>query len=152
MKNNCIRKRINILIPLLFAVILSSCGIPSANNTSGKGQSVDFAGEWTDEAGGPTVVDIWVDDAGIWHGEISRSDDDAVASFWSFSASAEGNTLIYTDMQHMRGIYDEEGEVTEDNIYSDGSGKLILTDGKLSWQDDKEGAGNGLLFIYSGEY
>ncbi len=113
---------------------------------------MDFAGEWTDEAGGSTVVDIWVDDAGIWHGEISRSDDDAVASFWSFSASAEGNTLIYTDMQHMRGIYDEEGEVTEDNIYSDGSGKLILTDGKLSWQDDKEGAGNGLLFIYSGEY
>ena len=137
------------IIPIM--LILGACGIPNAKNTTAK-ESADFSGEWSDEAGGSTVIDMWRDDEGLWHGEISRGDDDYTASFWSFSGTGTGNTLSYKDMQRVRGVYDEEGEVTEESIYVDGSGKLILKDGKLSWQDDKEGAGNGLVFIYSGEY
>ena len=143
------KKTIIHILPLI--LLLTACGIPNAKNTAPK-EAADFSGEWTDEAGGPTVIDIWRDDEGVWHGEISRSDDEASASFWSFFGNADGDTITYTDMQCVRGIYDEEGEVTEENIYVDGSGRFILKDGRLSWQDDKEGAGNGLVFIYSGEY
>ena len=152
-KNDNIHKHHpHILITLLAAFLITSCGIPNAKNTASGGESADFSGEWTDEAGGPTVIDLWRDDAGLWHGEISRSDTEDSASFWSFSGEGNGDTISYSDMQRVRGLYDEEGEVTEESIYTDGSGKLILTEQRLSWQDDKEGAGNGLIFIYSGEY
>lgn len=140
---------------LITAIILSSmicaCGIPSAKNAASK-TPTDFSGEWSDEAGGDTVIDMWSDESGLWYGEISRSDGYDRARFWSFSGSAEGNKISYDNMECICGIYDEEGEVTEENIYQNGSGSISITDGKMSWKDDMEGAGEGISFIHTGEY
>ena len=145
------KKKYFITIAFLM-IFLSACGIPSANNTGSGAESVDFSGEWSDEAGGSIVIDMWRDESGRWYGEISRSDTDYQASFWSFSGNAEGSVIKYDDMSCIRGIYDEEGEVTEEAVYENGSGSISITDGKMSWQDDVEGAGACISFIYSGEY
>lgn len=133
-------------------MLLGACGIPSAKNAGTAVETTDFSGEWSDEAGGDTVIDMWCDDTGLWNGEISRRDGDNRASFWSFTGSAKGNVIKYADMECIRGIYDDEGEVTEELVYENGSGSISITDGRMSWQDDMENAGAGISFIYSGEY
>jgi hypothetical protein len=145
-----------VLAAAFIAIALcASCGIPNAQNTASSAsaaESADFSGEWSEEAEGFTVIDIWKDDYGLWHGEISRSDMDDSASFWSFSGTASGSEITYTDMKLIRGSYDEEGEVTEEAVYEDGSGVISLNDGKLYWRDDKENAAEGLSFIHTGDY
>lgn len=145
------KKRFPITL-ILIMTLLCSCGIPSMKNKNAGDEVTDFSGEWSDEAGGETVIDLWSDEDGLWHGEISRRDSDDQASFWSFSGKASGNVISYDNMECVRGIYDSEGEVTEKAVYENGSGSISLTDGKMSWQDDAEGAGNGIVFIHSGEY
>ena len=138
-------------IAITIMMLFSACGIPSARNAASKAE-VDFSGEWSDEAGGDTVIDMWSDESGLWYGEISKSDGFDRARFWSFSGSAAGNVIKYENMECIRGIYNEEGEVTEEIIYQNGSGSISITDGKMSWQDDIEGAGAGISFIHTGEY
>ncbi len=131
-------------------VLITSCGIPNAKNTAA--DAVDFSGEWSEEADGAVVIDIWSEAEGVWSGEISRVDGDDTVSFWSFTGTAAGNTLKYSDMSRVVGKYDNEGEVTEETVYEGGSGSIILKKDKLSWKDDIEDAGKGMTFIYSGEY
>ena len=131
-------------------IMITSCGIPNAKNTAGS--TVDFSGEWTEEKNGTVVIDIWSEAEGEWCGEISRVDGDDMVSFWSFTGTADGNTLSYSDMSRVVGKYDNEGEVTEETVYEGGSGSIVLKKELMSWKDDAEGAGDGLTFIYSGEY
>lgn len=147
--------RRNVLFAAMISLALcASCGIPNAKNASAVSEdsAVDFSGEWSDEAGGPTVIDLWKDDEGIWHGEISRSDMNDSACFWSFSGNASGSEIVYSDMTKVVGSYDREGEVTEETVYENGSGAIGIAEGKMYWRDDKENAAGGLYFIYTGEY
>ena len=144
-------KKRTFITAITIMMMLSACGIPSARNAASK-TPTDFSGEWSDEAGGETVIDMWSDESGLWYGEISKSDGFDRARFWSFSGSATGNVIKYENMECIRGVYDEEGEVTEETIYQNGSGSISITDGKMSWQDDIEDAGAGISFIHTGEY
>ena len=147
--------RRNILFAAMIAIaICTSCGIPNARNTAAVTEEtgVDLAGEWSDESGGTTVIDLWKDDSGLWHGEISQSDMNDSAFFWSFTGNLSGSELAYTDMKKTVGNYDSEGEVTEETVYENGSGVIGLADGKMYWKDNVENTADGLLFIYTGEY
>ena len=139
---------------MISLALCASCGIPNARNTSTVTEeaAVDFSGEWSDESGGGIVIDLWKDDNGLWHGEISRSDMNDSASFWSFSGNASGSELPYSDMKKTVGNYDNEGEVTEETVYENGSGVIGFADGKMYWKDDMENTAEGLYFIHTGEY
>ncbi len=138
---------------LLAVLFLVSCGIPNMKNT-GEGTEGKFIGEWQGESseGEPIVMDIWNDDDGVLHAEISRADNDNEVVFWSFSGEAKGNSFSYTDGERMQVVYNAAGEAEEEVVYSDGSGSVERSEEVLLWHDRKEGIGDGVTFSYVGEY
>ena len=140
-------KKTLVAVTLAFSVLLASCGIPNLKNTKNAPDS--FAGEWESDG---TILDIWVDDDGVCHGEVTRVLEENVVSFWSFSGEPENGAFSYSDGKKITATYDEGGDVSEDHVYEDGRGSITKNKEGLIWEDKVEDAGSGQTFTYTGEY
>ena len=67
---------------------------------------------------------------------------------WNMTAQYNSATgeLEYSDGTNFDYIYTDDGDVIEDLLYTDGTGKFYLGDGYLHWQDDVEHSGDSCLF------
>ena len=110
-----------------------------------------FAGEWTDSESG-TILDIWVGEDLVCHGEIMRKTGEDTVSFWSFTGNVMSGEIVYLDCERIDTHYDEAGDVSEESIYTKGRGSIGFEGKNLYWNDAKEYAGSGMVFKYFGEY
>ena len=112
-------------------------------------------GEWTSPDDSNFVIDIWKDGSGDFHAIVNRSDSENDVLVWEFDCYWQDSKggLLYSDGRKTHATYDSDGRVTEEEIYTDGSGSFVTKgeDG-LVWEDKKEKEGNGVTFVYSGEY
>lgn len=82
---------------------------------------------------------------------ITRNDENGIAAIWSYFCryDAVSQTVIsdHTGQKEIRIGSDEEGEIYEE-VYANGSAVFSMdNDGNLLWQDRKDDAGKGMLFI-----
>lgn len=110
-----------------------------------------FAGEWTDKAHN-AVMDIWVDEDNVCHVEVSIGKSDNEVSYWSFTGTVVDSQLLYTDCERVDAVYSDSWDITETSCYERGRGSLTIEDGKVTWSDAQDNAGEGLVFVYYSEY
>ena len=129
------------LFVLVSAMVLSAaaCGASDKDSNDGSSQSVsDTAGKKeVDYSGEYVEYDIWI----RWPNSV----DEAVN--WTFSGTFDENgVLSYSGCEKSVVKFDENGNDTLTTEYTDGTGKLMFADNALTWQDDKENAGNEAVF------
>ena len=75
-------------------------------------------------------------------------------SEWVMTGTFNAETLVfeYSDCTKTNTVYDDDGNVTStEEVYTDGSGSMQFEDGdilSLTWQDDEENAGEGMVFTF----
>ncbi|MCR5654181.1 MAG: hypothetical protein K6G07_00855 [Lachnospiraceae bacterium] len=106
-----------------------------------------FAGQWVGSENDKLTLDVYVDDAGTCSGMITLVKDEVHVVFWEFSGKADGHELGYTDGTRVDVVYSAEGPEEETEVYTQGSGRFVYDDGNLTWKDETEDAGAGVLFI-----
>ncbi len=159
-------KKAGILTAALFVplMLLASCG-KKTENTDDTEQTTEattqedpdlekagaFAGEWTDEEN-DAILDIWVSEDAVCHGEIIVKHSENELTFWSFSGTIVEEEMVYLDCERVDAHYDESGNVEEESVYTRGRGKIGFSGKNLFWIDSKEDAGTGMVFTYYGEY
>ena len=146
------RKGFFLLLPILvsvFAFLPSGCGIPNAANTSKAAEK--FLGEWQDESGN-VILDIWREDSGVVHGEVCVTGVEDKVEAWSFTGSAKGDTLKYSECSHTVVTYNTDWEANEEVIYTGGTGKVSRKEDILIWEDDQTPETGTYTFSYVGEY
>lgn len=77
--------------------------------------------------------------------------EDGTLAFWVMNGTFDGSRITYTDGMKMREWDSEENpdEVDSEMVYEDGSGYFeISQDKKVTWVDEKEDSGNGLVFVW----
>ena len=145
------------LFVLVSAMVLSAaaCGASDKDSNDGSSQSVsdtagkkevDYSGEYVETVAqrasvsvtkGENGYDIWI----RWPNSV----DEAVN--WTFSGTFDENgVLSYSGCEKSVVKFDENGNDTLTTEYTDGTGKLMFADNALTWQDDKENAGNEAVF------
>ena len=144
-----IRIRKSIFLAAAAACALFLCSCSALNSGDKSATAADFAGEWEDSG---TILDIWVDDDGICHAEVTRTEDESTVSFWSFSGEVKNGTFAYEDAVKTVATYNSDGDVSDETAYENGSGSVIKSGENLKWNDKNENAGKGLKFTYVGEY
>lgn len=75
-------------------------------------------------------------------------------TYWEITGKIKENVITYEDAYKFSmdwGAPDQD-EVSEEQIYSDGTGTMeIAADGSFTWKDDKEDAGKGMVFVWDEE-
>lgn len=110
-----------------------------------------FAGEWRDDANN-AILDIWVSSDAVCHGEIIVTNSENDLTFWYFTGTIVDEEIVYLDGERVDAHYDESGNVDDTSAYTRGRGKIGFSGKNLFWIDSKEDAGNGMKFVYYGEY
>ena len=147
---------------LLSLMFITSCGkknedTPEETNATETGENIDleeakrFAGEWRDDANN-AILDIWVSSDAVCHGEIIVTNGENDLTFWYFTGTLVDEEIVYLDGERVDAHYDESGNVDDTSAYTRGRGKIGFSGKNLFWIDSKEDAGNGMKFVYYGEY
>ena len=82
--------------------------------------------------------------------EIQWANSAAEGSLWSYPCSYDNYSgILFSNDDGTRTdyIYTEDGSVTNKMVYNDGHGVFVLRNGRMTWQDNKENAGDGIGFI-----
>lgn len=111
-------------------------------------------GEWTDPDDEGFVIDIWKDERGRFHAIVNQSDNNGTVIFWQMEGVWQDfeNGFFYSECRKSIATYDMDGNVSEQVVYTDGSGSFSAVDDGIVWNDKKEKAGDGITFTYTGEY
>ncbi len=139
---------------VLGASVDSDVGVSASNDTTTtdngavtEEQIFAFTGSWYD-AMGNCNMNIRLDDEFYYIINIDWTGTGGAAMnslYWEFKGDydASRNVIVYQN-----GIcYSEDaGAGQKTQVYSDGSGVIYMQDGKLLWQDDKEGLAENFVF------
>ncbi len=120
-------------------------------NTEELTEAKAFAGEWVDHGSG-TILDIWVGEDAVCHGEIIVTNTEDYLSFWSFTGTVMSGDIVNVDCIKSDARYDAAGDVTEEDIYTRGRGSISFSGKQLVWYDSNEDAGKDYKFDYFVEY
>ena len=121
------------------------------NNYHASSNSVtadDYVGVWTC---GRCNATISREGAGYLV-EIQWASSAAEGSRWSYPCTYDNYSGILfsnDDGTRIDYVFTEDGNGTNNMVYNDGHGVFVLRNGKLTWQDKKENAGEGIEFIKS---
>jgi len=71
---------------------------------------------------------------------------------WTMSGRLDLDTLTvdYTDCVKTTSVFDEDGNETVTTDYENGTGRITFEGDTLTWQDDQENAGDGVVFTFGG--
>lgn len=101
-----------------------------------------FVGEWTSDS-----VEISVSlRQGVYDVFAMRVGENEAAYWDYFCALDETGALVGVGSKSVV-VFDENGDFTETVAYEDGAASFTLEDGNLVWNDARENAGAGLIFI-----
>ena len=116
-------------------------------------EDFELAGEYQDETSQRALMTITPDGEDHYQVEISWGDSATKTTVWSFEGDfdREGGILNYKNgIKSVMTVTEEEG-MKEDIEYESGRGALLYFDEGLHWQDDKEDAGKGCVFVKTGD-
>ncbi len=111
-------------------------------------------GEWQDPNNERFVIDTWRDGEGGFHAIINLSEAEDEVYFWQMDGSWQDNEdgFVYQNCKKSFVTYDASGNPSEEVIYEDGSGSIVLARDGIKWNDNKEKMGDRITFTYIGEY
>ena len=135
-----------VLVAIVFC-LLTACGQKHENRAS-------LAGVWTAKEDESFVIDIWQDKKGLFHISATKPLDDTSVCFWECQGKPAGkeHEIPYYNGTKTIMTYDMDGNENEEPVYTGGQGTFYQKDGALFWTDRKEGAADGVTFVYTGEY
>ena len=110
-----------------------------------------YEGAYKDEAGSELSMYLQAIDAtnGVSI-SVGVNLPDGSLEYWEMSGTFDGSRITYTDGMKMLEKESEEnpGEIEDEMLYEDGSGYVeISEDKKVTWVDEKEDRGNGIVFV-----
>ena len=132
--------------------------IPEAVDAESDTQNpaMNYVGAYSDENGKGYSLLIQATD-GVDSVMISvghTSEDGFDYSAWQMNGKIKDNVITYSNALRVDESYDPESEngVTQEEVYTDGTGTFEISDDKkITWKDDKENEGEGLVFAWDQE-
>ncbi len=151
-----------VMIAGAMGVIISVKGLPKLSLDAGyedRKEKRDEAqravlGEWVAPDNSNYVIDVWRDGEGGFHAIVNLSERENEVYFWEMDGNWQDaiGGMAYTTCVKSKVTYDKEGNPTSEEIYTDGSGSIYAKGDGIVWDDNKEKMGDGITFLYSGEY
>lgn len=122
---------------------------PDANDSmSSISAASDYIGDWGDSHSQRCYMSIedWGSEG--YYVEIHWSSSASEDTQWNMMAQYNKSTgeLEYSNGTSFDYVYIENGDVIEDLLYTNATGKFYFSDGYLHWQDDAEHVGDNCLF------
>ena len=132
--------------------------IPEAVDAESDTQNpaMNYVGAYSDENGKGYSLLIQATD-GVDSVMVSvghTSEDGFDYSAWQMNGKIKDNVITYSNALRVDESYDPESEngVTQEEVYTDGTGTFEISDDKkITWKDDKENEGEGLVFAWDQE-
>ena len=170
MKNNNKIKNIitGVIIALMVvvagAVVIRTVGLPDVTGffkPNYEEQAAERAesqksilGSWEASGDPGFTIDIWKDADGGFHAIVNKSENDGTVMYWQMDGVWQDfeQGFFYSTGKKSLATYDMDGNVSETVYYEDGTGNISATDDGIVWNDEKEKAGDGITFVYIGEY
>ena len=126
----------------------------TAEETDGQNPVMNYVGAYSDEGGSRYSLLIEATDAvdGVFVTVGHPHDDDY--DKWEIYGKIKDNVITYTDAVKVATTPNPEAEmgVDQEEVYTDGTGTFeISQDSKITWKDDKENEGEGLVFVWDKE-
>ena len=114
-----------------------------------------YEGAYTDETNAQASLFLEATDStnGVCV-HVGVRQEDGTLAYWEMNGTFDGSRITYTDGMKMREWESEENpdEIDSEMVYEDGSGYFeISQDKKVTWVDEKEDSGNGLVFVWNEE-
>lgn len=112
-------------------------------------QAMDYIGEWQDIESQRCNMSIEYVDGESYFIDINWGSSAWDNTHWSFEGTFDIKTgaIIYRGSR-IEEYYSEQGDMQETYVYTDGEGKIFIgNDGVLYWEDYKEAAGDGCIFM-----
>lgn len=109
----------------------------------------DFNGGWSDSTSQRCYMEITCQNDIYYDIDIDWSSSASDHTHWDFLAEydEEQGCLVYQGGSCIEQHFPDDGsDVQETVVYTDGEGRLYPKDGKLYWEDLKEGAGDRCVF------
>ena len=118
--------------------------------------AMNYVGAYSDESGkGYSLLIQATDDVdGVMISIGHVSEDGLDYSAWQINGTIKDNVITYENAVRVNESSDPESEfgVTQEQVYTDGTGSFEITeDKKITWKDDKENEGEGLVFVWNQE-
>ena len=113
-----------------------------------------YEGAYSDENGGGIYMLFEAEDETDGVRISVGYPEETTYTYWEFIGKIKDNVITYENgykFSQERGTGDQE-EVTEKEIYNDGSGTIeISEDARITWKDNKEDIANGMVFVWDEE-
>ncbi len=108
-----------------------------------------IAGAYQDEVGQRASMDIYAygDTAGMVSVSWANSASETVAWLFYCEMAEDGKSFFYSDGIKYVMNFDEDGNMTDETVYEDGTGSFVIYNNHIDWLDDKEDAGKGCRFV-----
>lgn len=114
---------------------------------------MNYVGAYSDESGQEysLLIEAADDVDGVYVTLGYPHDEDY--TYWEMYGTIKDNVITYSEGAKYLMTATEEGEEADEELaYSDGTGSFeISADNKVKWTDDKENAGEGLVFVWDEE-
>ena len=132
--------------------------IPEAVDAESDTQNpaMNYVGAYSDESGKGYSLLIQATDGvdGVMISVGHASEDGFDYSAWQMNGKIKDNVITYSNAVRVDESWDPESEngVSQEEVYTDGTGTFEITqDKKITWKDDKENEGEGLVFVWDQE-
>lgn len=112
-------------------------------------QAMSYVGEWQDMESQRCNMTIDLVDGETYFIDINWGSSAWDNTHWSFAGTFDTETgaIVYSGSR-IEEYYTEQGDTQETYVYTDGEGQLFIgDDGMLYWDDYKEDAGDGCVFV-----
>ncbi len=109
--------------------------------------NVDYSGTYAESYAGRGIMTITAE--GDWYCiEVNWAGSAAEKGRWLFHGNFDENGyLAYSDCYKQHCVYDEDGNETITEEYTNGSGSIQYSNGSITWADAQEDIANGSTFV-----
>ena len=119
--------------------------------SDGQNPIMNYVGAYSDENGKPMslLVQATDEENGVYF--TVGFAEGAEYYIWDIYGKMESNVIKYTQGGCYKLVADPEAEngVREETVYEDGTGTFVITEeNKITWTDDKENKGEGVVFAW----
>ena len=108
-----------------------------------------FEGLYQDEVGQRASMVLYAyEDTGAII-EVSWADSAFATTTWTMYAemAEDGGSFTYEACEKHQLTFTEDGDMTDETLYTDGTGSFVIYNNHIDWIDDQEDAGAGVRFV-----